>query len=88
MIQDETKVFDRMFAFMAKSDEDDDEDKVTLLDFKKNLNTYSIKRLRKLENVMIDSFIELTTERDSMKSSFNGLNEEKEVMVVLMSIFE
>ena len=49
------------------------------------MNKYSIKRLRKLANLLIDYFIELTTERHFMKNSFDGLNDEKEVMVVPMS---
>ena len=50
-----------MFAFMAHSENEDDEDKVTLLDMKHDLNTYSLKKLRTLANVMIDSVIELTS---------------------------
>lgn len=73
---------------MAKSYEDDDEDKVTLHDFNKNLCTYSIKRLKRLANVLIDFVIELTIERDSMDSSLDGLNEEMEEMVVQMSFLE
>lgn len=42
VIQYKVNVFDEMLSLMAKSD---DKDKVTLLDFKQNLNTYSIKRM-------------------------------------------
>ncbi|XP_015075551.1 uncharacterized protein LOC107019652 [Solanum pennellii] len=42
----------------------------------------------KLANVLIDSIIELTTERDSINNSLDGINEEKEVMVVQMSVLE
>ena len=55
---------------MAHSYEEDDEDKATLLDFKQNLNTYSIKRLRRLANILIDFVIELTSVRDSMNAEF------------------
>ena len=51
VIQDGAKVFDGMYALMAKSDEEDDVDKFTLLDFKQNLNTYSVRRLRRLADV-------------------------------------
>ncbi|XP_069151988.1 uncharacterized protein [Solanum lycopersicum] len=47
VIQDGAKVFDGMYALKAKSDEEDDVDKLNLLDFKQNLNTYSVRRLRK-----------------------------------------
>ncbi|XP_049360750.1 uncharacterized protein LOC125825454 [Solanum verrucosum] len=57
VVQDDANIFDGMFAFMAKSDDEDDEEKVTLFDLKKNLNTYSIRRLRNLavteEQVMV-----------------------------------
>ncbi|XP_015087062.1 uncharacterized protein LOC107030207 [Solanum pennellii] len=44
--------------------------------------------LRRLADILIDSIIELTTERDSMNNSLDGLNEEKEVMVVQMYVLE
>ena len=56
--------------------------KVTNFDVKKNLNTYFVRRLRILENVLIDSFIDLTMEKDSMNNFLDALNEEKGVMVV------
>ena len=57
VIQDEANVFNGMFYLVAKYDEDDDEYKVTLLSFKQNLSMYSIKRLRRLANVLIDFFL-------------------------------
>uniref|UniRef100_A0A0V0IPX0 Putative ovule protein n=1 Tax=Solanum chacoense TaxID=4108 RepID=A0A0V0IPX0_SOLCH len=79
---------DGLFAFMAKSDDEDNEDKVTLLDIKQNLNTYSVRRLRNLANVLIDSVIELTTEKDSMNISLDILSEEKTVTTAHMSFIE
>ena len=38
-IHDEKNILNEMFAFMAQSDDEDKEDKVTLLNFKQNLNT-------------------------------------------------
>ena len=52
-----------MFAFLAHSENEEEEDKVTLFDMKHDLNTYSLKKLRTLANVMIDSVIELTSKR-------------------------
>ena len=66
---------------MAQSEDEDDEDKVTLLDLKYNLNTYSLKKLRKLANFMIDSVIELTSERDTMNAECESLNENRDKMV-------
>ena len=50
-----------MFAFLAHSENEEEEDKVTLFDMKHDLNTYSLKQLRTLANAMIDSVIELTS---------------------------
>ncbi|XP_015161849.1 uncharacterized protein [Solanum tuberosum] len=59
-------VFDAMFAFMAKSDDEEVEEHVTLSDLKQNLHVYSIKRLRSLATVLIDSITKLTSEKDLM----------------------
>ncbi|XP_015054944.1 uncharacterized protein LOC107001389 [Solanum pennellii] len=80
VVHGEDNVFNEMFAFMAQSDEVDEEDKVTLLDFKQNLNTYTLKRPRRLANVLIDSVMDLTSERDSMNLDFESLNENRDKM--------
>ena len=88
VIQDEENVFNEMFSFMDQSNEEDDEDKVSLLDSKQNLNTYSLKRLRRLPNVLIDFVIELSSERDSMKAEFECLIEDTKQMGMEMSVVE
>ena len=50
-----------MFAFIAHTENEEEDNKVILLDMKHDLNTYSLKKLRTLANVMIDSVIELTS---------------------------
>ncbi|XP_055835086.1 uncharacterized protein LOC129903561 [Solanum dulcamara] len=40
-IKDDEDVFDFMFAFMAKSEDDDVDEEVTLSDFKQNLNVFT-----------------------------------------------
>ena len=69
VVQYEANVFDGLFAFMEKSD---NEEKLTLFDLKKNVNTYSFRRLRNLESVLIDYVIELTTKKDSMNNRWRG----------------
>ena len=88
VIQNEANIFDGLFSFMAKSDDENDEDGVTLLNIKKNLYTLSVRRLRKLANILIDFVKELTTEKDSMNSSLDSLSEEKVMMIVQMSVIE
>ena len=88
VVHDETNIFNEMFTFMAQSDDEDAEDKVTLLDIKQNLNTFSLKRLRKLANVMIDSVIELTSERVSMNTVFEILNENRDKIGEKIALIE
>ena len=61
VLHEDKTIFSEMFDFMAHSENEDDEDKITLLDLKHDLNTFSLKKLRTLANVMIDSVIELTS---------------------------
>lgn len=83
VIQDEANIFNDMFSLIEKSN---DEDEVTLLNINRNLNTLFVRRLKKLDNILIDSVIELTTENDSMNCSLDGLNEENRAIVVQMSV--
>ena len=80
LVHEEETIFNEMFSFMAHSKNEDDEDKVTLLGMKHDLNTYSLKKLRTLANVMNDSVIELTTERDIMNVELESLNENRDKM--------
>ena len=80
VVHEDEPIFSEMFALMAHSENEDDEDKVTLLGMKHDLNTYSLKKLRTLANVMIDSVIELTSERDIMNAQLESLNENRDKM--------
>ncbi|KAH0720091.1 hypothetical protein KY284_005121 [Solanum tuberosum] len=68
-------------AFMAKSDEEDTDEKVTLSDFKQNLNTFSTCKLRKLVVVLLDLISELTTEKDLMNNSLDISQDGKNALV-------
>ena len=48
---------------MAKSDEEDSDEKVTLSYFKQNLNTFSTSKLGKLDVVLFDLISEMTDEK-------------------------
>ncbi|XP_049381315.1 uncharacterized protein LOC125845854 [Solanum stenotomum] len=87
-IKDDENVFNGMFTFMAKSNDEEDEEKVTLFDLKQNLNAYSVRRLGNLVVVLIDSVIELTTEMDSMNNSLDKFSEEKIALTFHMSVIE
>ena len=44
---------------------------------KNDLDKYSLKKLRTLAKVMIDSVMELTSERDTMNAELDSLTENK-----------
>lgn len=50
IVVDDDGVFNSHFPFMAKLNDDKDEE-VTLLDIKQNLDKYSLKKLKGLANV-------------------------------------
>ena len=54
-------VFDATFSLMAKSDDEEDEEEVTLSYLKQNFHVYCVKKLRILAAALIDSIIESTT---------------------------
>ncbi|KAH0689758.1 hypothetical protein KY290_017953 [Solanum tuberosum] len=87
-VKDDYNVFDVMFAFMVKSDDEEYEEKVTLFDLTQNLNAYSVRKLRNPVVVLIDSITELTTEKDSMKNSLDNFNKEKLALTDHVSVIE
>ena len=70
-----------MFAFMAKSNNEHVNEKVTLSYFNTNVNVFSIRKLRKLVGVFINSISELTTEKDLFNNSLDIFQNEKIVIV-------
>ena len=52
VVKDEEEIVKSLFSLMSKTNNNDIKEDVTLLDLKSNINTYSIKRLRK--HVVID----------------------------------
>lgn len=67
-----------MFAFMEKSDEDaEHSDEITLADLKKSLDTCSLKKMRKLATLLIDSLFELITEKAILNNSLENFQDEK-----------
>ena len=76
-VHEEETIFNEMFALMAHAENEEEDDKVTLLDMKNDLNNYSLKKLRRMTKVMIDSVIELTSERDIMNAELDSLTEKK-----------
>ena len=76
-VHEEEIVFNEMFALMAHTEYEEEDNQVTLLDMKNDLDKYSLKKLRTLAKVMIDSVIELTSDRDTMNAELDSLTENK-----------
>ncbi|XP_069144523.1 spindle pole body component 110-like [Solanum lycopersicum] len=76
-VQEEETVFNEIFALMAHTADEEEDNQVTLLDMKNDLDKYSLKKLRTLAKVMIDSVIELTSEKDTMNAELDSLTENK-----------
>ena len=75
-------------GFMAKSDEEDSDEKVTLSYFEQNLNTFSTSKLRKLVVVLLDLISELTNEKDLVNNSLDIFHDEKIALVAQISDIE
>ncbi|XP_069151990.1 intracellular protein transport protein USO1-like [Solanum lycopersicum] len=84
-VHEEETVFNEMFSLMAHTENEEEDNQVTLLDMKNDLDKYSLKKLRTLAKVMIDSVIELTSERDTMNDELDSLTENKVKLEVKMS---
>ena len=76
-VHEEETVFNEMFALMAHTENEEEDNQVTLLDMKIDLDKYSLKKLRTLAKVMLDSVIDLTSERDAMNAELEILTENK-----------
>ncbi|XP_069148737.1 uncharacterized protein [Solanum lycopersicum] len=76
-VHEEETVFNEMFALMAHKENEEEDNQVTLFDMKIDLDKYSLKKLRTLAKVMLDSVIELTSERDTMIAELEILTENK-----------
>ena len=77
VVHEEETIFNEMFALMAHTENEEEDNHVTLLDMKNDLDKYSLKNLRTSAKVMIDSVIELTSERDTMNVELDSLTENK-----------
>ncbi|XP_069150770.1 WEB family protein At3g02930, chloroplastic-like [Solanum lycopersicum] len=77
VVHEEETVFNEMFALMAHTADEEEHNQITLPDMKNDLDKYSLTQLRTLAKVMIDSVIELTTERDTMNAELESLTENK-----------
>lgn len=77
-------IYDTFFDFIDNI-EYEGEKEVTLLNIKKNLDNYSVRKIR-IESVLIDSLYELTTEKNSFEDKVE--NQELEFITLNLQISE
>lgn len=76
VIEGDVQIYDSLFVLMNKLDDDED-NKITLLDLKENLKNYSLKELNSLSTVLIDTIYEFTKDKESLNKNFDKFKEEK-----------
>ena len=73
---------------MAKSDEKDGGEKVTLSYFKQNLNTFSTSKLKKLVIVLLDLISEMKDEKDLVNNNLDIFQDGKIALIAQISDIE
>jgi len=84
-VKDDEDIFNSIFSLMAKTDDEDNKEEVTLLDNKDGTYTLSIERLRKHFIVLIDSVDELTNEKNVLSENLKFYQNEKVDLISQMS---
>ncbi|XP_049405388.1 uncharacterized protein LOC125868860 [Solanum stenotomum] len=84
-IKDDENVFNSIFSLMAKSNDEEDLNKVTLFDLKDDLDTLPIKILRKLVALLIDFVNERTTENLMLNEKLSLCEDENSALMSQVS---
>ncbi|XP_070023040.1 intracellular protein transport protein USO1-like [Nicotiana sylvestris] len=86
MMTMETKAtkYDSLFALMAQSDDDeeDEDDEVNFKDVQRNLKSYSSKKLKSLENVLIDAYYSLVNDKEILTIELGEAEQSRDNLVV------
>ncbi|XP_070039835.1 uncharacterized protein [Nicotiana tomentosiformis] len=85
-VESEVTEYDSIFALMAKSDEDeedDNEDEVNFLDVQRNLKSYSQKKRISLANILIDSYHSLINDKNALTTKLGEIEHERDDLVVV-----
>ncbi|XP_070013776.1 uncharacterized protein [Nicotiana sylvestris] len=83
-VESEANEYDSIFALMAQSDndEDDDNDEVTFRDVQRNMKSYSPKKLMSLTNVLIDAYHSLVDDKDALTIELGDVERTRDDLVV------
>ncbi|XP_070014661.1 uncharacterized protein [Nicotiana sylvestris] len=84
VVENKETEYDSIFALMDQSDdEDDDDDEVNFLDVKRNVKSYSPKKLMSLENVLIDAYHSLINDKDALIVELGEAKQSRDDLVVV-----
>ncbi|XP_070026185.1 uncharacterized protein [Nicotiana sylvestris] len=83
-VETEATKYDSLFALMAQSDEDeeDEDDKVNFRDVQRNIKSYSSKKLRSLDNVLIDAYYSLDNDKEILTIELGEAEQSSDDLVV------
>ncbi|XP_009620458.2 kinetochore-associated protein DSN1-like [Nicotiana tomentosiformis] len=85
-VESRSTKYDSLFALMAKSDddEDNDDDAINFLDVQRNLKNYSQMKLISLENVLIDAYHNLINQKNILTKEIGEVEQERDDLVVVI----
>ncbi|XP_070020716.1 uncharacterized protein [Nicotiana sylvestris] len=83
-VESEENEYDLIFALMAQSDDDKDDDnsEVNFRDVQRNLKSYSPKKLMSLANVLIDAYHSLVEDKDALTLELGEAEQTRDDLVV------
>ncbi|XP_070008138.1 uncharacterized protein [Nicotiana sylvestris] len=83
-VESDANEYDSIFALMAQSDndEEDDNDEVNFRDVQRNLKSYSPKKLMSLANVLIDAYHSLVDDKDTLTIDLGDVEQTRDDLVV------
>ncbi|XP_070002702.1 uncharacterized protein [Nicotiana sylvestris] len=84
VVETEATKYDSLFAPMAQSDndEEDENDEVNFRDVQRNMKSYSSKKLRSLANVLIDAYYSLINDKEILTIELGDAEQSRDDMVV------
>ncbi|XP_070015882.1 uncharacterized protein [Nicotiana sylvestris] len=83
-VETKEKEYDSLFALMAQSDDDeeDESDEVNFRDVQRNLKSYSSKKLISLANILIDAYYSLDNDKEALTIEIGDAEQSRDNMVV------
>ncbi|XP_059292497.1 uncharacterized protein LOC132045948 [Lycium ferocissimum] len=89
-IDSECSGYESSFSLMAKSKDDDDneKDEANFFDVKKNLKSYSQKKLVSLENVLIDAYHSLINQKNALSEEIDEFQVRDDLVVTVVDLKE